>query len=58
MNQMMTGTVDVTVDLPKQVDPEVAADIVKESVFVSPHLERITVSDCFKQATLHIRDAE
>ena len=58
MNQMMTGTVDVTVDMPKQVDPEVAADIVKESVFVSPYLERITVSEDCKTAVLHIRDAE
>lgn len=57
MNQMMTGTVDVTIELPKQVDPAVAADIEKESVFVSPHLDRISVAANCRSAILHIADA-
>ena len=34
-----------------------AGDIEKEAVFVSPHLEKITVSDDRSRATLKIRDA-
>ncbi len=57
MNQMLTGSIDTVINLPKQVDPEVAADIEKESVFVSPHLERITVSRCRTKATVHLRSS-
>jgi hypothetical protein len=35
---------EFVVDLPREVDREVAGDIEKESVFVSPHIERIHVS--------------
>ena len=55
MNKMLTGTIDTVIDLPKQVDEEVASDIEKESVFVSPHLDRITVSECRTKAVVKIR---
>ncbi len=58
MNKMITGAMEMVMDLPKQVDEEVAADIEKESVFVSPHLDRIAVSEDRKSATLHIHDAK
>ncbi len=57
MNTMTGGTVKVSIDLPMQVAPEVAADIEKESVFVSPKLERIRVNSDHKTAVLEIRDA-
>lgn len=57
MNQVLTGTIDIRVDMPKQVEAEVAADIEKESVFVSPYLERIRVAEDGKTVTLEIRDA-
>ena len=55
MNKMLTGTIDTVIDLPKQVEPEIADDIEKESVFVSPDLDRITVSECRNKATLYIK---
>ncbi len=57
MNQMLTGMIETVVDLPKQVDPEVASDIEKESVFVSPNLDRIKVNDDCKSAVLYIKSA-
>ena len=48
----------VEVDLPREVDDEVAGDIEKESVFVSPHLERIEVAEDGAHAILHLREPE
>ena len=55
MNQMMTGTIDTVIELPKEVAPEIADDIEKESVFVSPHIERITVMACRSKANVQIK---
>ena len=56
MNKMDVSGGGVTLELPRKVTAEVASDIEKESVFVSPHLERITVSDDLATATLNLRD--
>ncbi len=56
MNTMQGGAVTVRIDMPMVVDPEVAGDIEKESVFVSPKLERIRVSEDGASAVLEIRD--
>ena len=58
MNEMITGAMEMVMDLPKQVDEEVAADIEKESVFVSPHLDRIVVSEDRKSVTLFVHEAK
>lgn len=58
MNEMITGVMEMVLDLPKQVDEEVAADIEKESVFVSPHLDRIAVSADRKSVTLFVQEAK
>ncbi len=57
MNKMLTGAIETVVDLPKQVDPEVASDIEKESVFVSPYLDHIKVSEDRKSAVLVVKSA-
>ena len=57
MNTMAGGSVTITMDMPCAVGPEVADDIEKESVFVSPKLRRIRVSDDGLTAALHIVDA-
>ncbi len=56
MNTMQGGAVTVQIDMPMVVDPEVAGDIEKESVFVSPKLERIRISEDGTTAALEIRD--
>lgn len=55
MNQHMTNFGEVLLDLPRQVDTEVAGDIEKESVFVSPFIERIVVNDDRKSVKLITR---
>jgi hypothetical protein len=55
MNMHVTDVRTLNVDLPRAVDREVAGDIEKESVFVSPHLERIVVEDDLKTARLLLR---
>lgn len=44
MNKHMTEFNEIVLDLPRQVDSEVAGDIEKESVFVSPMIDRIVVN--------------
>ena len=56
MNIIATGITNIVLDLPKPVDPPVAADIEKESIFVSPDIERIAVSADGKTATVSLRD--
>ncbi len=57
MNDMQVGAVVLDLELPRAVTQEVAGDIEKESVFVSPHLERIEVAADGKSAKLFVRDA-
>ncbi len=42
----------ITLQLSRQVDSEIAGDIEKESVFVSPYIDRIVVSEDFLSATV------
>jgi seryl-tRNA synthetase len=55
MNQHLIGLLNVSVELPRQVDDEVASDIEKESVFVSPAIERIFVLEDRKTANVQLR---
>ncbi|HEX4892971.1 MAG TPA: hypothetical protein VFV47_06745 [Hyphomicrobiaceae bacterium] len=55
MNMHVSDIRTLNIDLPRAVDSEVASDIEKESVFVSPHIERIIVEDGFKTARLLLR---
>jgi seryl-tRNA synthetase len=55
MNKHVTEFSEVVLDLPREVDHEVAGDIEKESVFVSPSIERIIVNDDRKTARLIVR---
>ncbi len=43
MSNIEVASTDIVLPLPTSVDADVAADIEKESVFVSPHVERIFV---------------
>ena len=43
-------------DLPRQIDPDLAADLEKESVFVSPFLNRLRVSGGRSKVELEIAD--
>ena len=43
MNVVSPSSVEIVIPLPKVVEPEVASDIEKESVYVSPFLERLVV---------------
>ena len=56
MNQHFSGFNEVVFQLPREVDKEVAGDIEKESVFVSPHIERILVNEDGKSARLVARN--
>ena len=55
MNKHMTDFNEVVLELPREVDREVAGDIEKESVFVSPQIERIIVDSEGKTARLILR---
>jgi seryl-tRNA synthetase len=56
MNKHVTDFTTISVEFPRGVvDPEVAGDIEKESVFVSPMIEKITVNADLKSATVHAR---
>jgi hypothetical protein len=55
MNKHMVDFSEVMLDLPREVDREVAGDIEKESVFVSPQIERILVNDDLKSVRLVAR---
>ena len=50
MNDLSPSLVDIVIPLPKTVDPELASDIEKEAVFVSPHIDRIVVQDDYASA--------
>ena len=55
MNKHMTEFAEVMLVLPREVDEEVAGDIEKESVFVSPGIERIRVNADRKSARIFVR---
>ncbi|MEZ5843063.1 MAG: hypothetical protein R3D27_04945 [Hyphomicrobiaceae bacterium] len=55
MNQHVTEIREIELELPREVDAEVAGDIEKESVFVSPSIDRITVSTDGRSATVRLR---
>ena len=55
MNKMVMERVEITLPLPRAVNDDVAGDIEKESVFVSPHLERILVGEDRLTARLIVR---
>lgn len=56
MNKMTADIKAIELPLPREVTQDIAGDIQKESVYVSPHLERIVISDDGKTATLTITD--
>ncbi len=56
MNQQIVKPMAVSIDLPRQVDEEVAGDIEKESVFVSPAIDRIVVNPDGKTANVILKD--
>ena len=56
MNKPITQPLKIAIDMPRQVDEEVAGDIEKESVFVSPHIDRIVVAEDGKTATVIVKD--
>lgn len=55
MNKHMTEFNEIEIDLPRQVDSEVAGDIEKESVFVSPMIDRIVVNADGSKAVVRVR---
>ncbi len=48
MNKHMTDFSEVVLDLSREIDTEIAGDIEKESVFVSPMIEKIVVNNDLK----------
>ena len=56
MNQINPAERTIELPLPRAITHEVASDIQKESVYVSPHLERITISEDLTTAHLTLRD--
>ena len=55
MNQQNHDFKEFILDLPREVDREVAGDIEKESVFVSPQIDRIYVDEAGRQARVVTR---
>ncbi len=55
MNKHVHDALQISLDLPREVDSEVAGDIEKESVFVSPFIDRILVEGDRKSARVLLR---
>jgi seryl-tRNA synthetase len=55
MNMHTPQNTEITIDLSREVDREIAGDIEKESVFVSPLIDRIYVEDNNKVARVVVR---
>ena len=55
MNKHVTEFAEVILELPREVDDEVAGDIEKELVFVSPGIERIRVNADRRTARIFVR---
>jgi seryl-tRNA synthetase len=47
---------EIAIELPREVDREIAGDIEKESVFVSPAIDRIVVNPDFKTARVLVKN--
>ena len=56
MNKHVTNFNEIILSLSREIDREIAGDIEKESVFVSPQIDRIIVSEDLKSAKLIARD--
>ena len=56
MNKHMTDFTELTLSLPREVDDEVAGDIEKESVFVSPWIDRIRIAGDRQTAHILVRE--
>ena len=55
MNVHTRPATELVLELPRAVDSEVAGDIEKESVFVSPYIERIRVEPDYRTAKLQLK---
>ena len=55
MNKHVLDEPIIALDLPREVDSEVAGDIEKESVFVSPFIERIAVEAGRRSVRVHLK---
>jgi seryl-tRNA synthetase len=56
MNKHVTSFNEIILPLSREIDREIAGDIEKESVFVSPQIERIVITEDLKSAKLIARD--
>ena len=56
MNKHVTNFNEIILPLSREIDREIAGDIEKESVFVSPQIDRIVVTEDLKSAKLIARD--
>ncbi len=56
MNKHITSFNEIILPLSREIDREIAGDIEKESVFVSPQIDRIVVAEDLKSAKLIARD--
>ena len=56
MNKHVTNFNEIILPLSREIDFEIAGDIEKESVFVSPQIDRIVVSEDLKSARLIARE--
>lgn len=56
MNKHVTSFNEIILPLSREIDREIAGDIEKESVFVSPQIDRIVVAEDLKSAKLIARD--
>ena len=56
MNKHVTSFNEIILPLSREIDREIAGDIEKESVFVSPQIDRIVVTEDLKSAKLIARD--
>lgn len=56
MNTHSRNFDEVVLEIPREIDHEVAGDIEKESVFVSPMIERIVVAEDLKTARVILRE--
>ena len=55
MNKHVLDEPQIILDLPREIDAEIAGDIEKESVFVSPFIDRIFVADDRKSVRVLLR---
>jgi seryl-tRNA synthetase len=55
MNKHNTDFTEISLELPREVDEEVAGDIEKESVFVSPGIDRIKINADGRTARIFVR---